>query len=246
MSCPGPADTRCTSDCIRSSRRMPSTSSWKRSARRCGASCGVIRGSRIKESLPRLDRTRPPKGRNTDWQHPPDPDARITKMKSGRTHLRHQAEHAVDLETGTLVGVTVQGADQGDTTTIMETLMTAADAVARVTDDHTGVINAVVADTGDHRNQVLTDLAALDRRSYIAEPDRARRHWTKKVMARAAVYANRRRIRSGARGRAVLRSKLNHAEWQWVYKGADSGQPEMMRGGIQAVWELNRRTSSPS
>ena len=62
--------------------------------------------------LARLDRTRPQKGRNTDWQHPHDPDARITKMKDGRTHLAHTAEHAVDLETGAIVGVTVQGADR--------------------------------------------------------------------------------------------------------------------------------------
>ena len=50
--------------------------------------------------LARMDRKRPKKGRNTDWRHPHDPDARITKMKDGRTHLAHKAEHAVDLETG--------------------------------------------------------------------------------------------------------------------------------------------------
>ena len=94
-------------------------------------------------------------------------------MKDGRTHLAHKAEHAVDMETGAIVGVTVQGADQGDTTTIAETLTAAAEdleAVATVTDDDTGVINEVVADKGYHSNQVLTDLAALDLRSYIAEP----------------------------------------------------------------------------
>ena len=59
--------------------------------------------------LARLDRTRPKKGRHTDWRHPHDPDARITKMKDGRTHLAHTAEHAVAVETGAIVGVTVQG-----------------------------------------------------------------------------------------------------------------------------------------
>ena len=135
-------------------------------------------------------------------------------MKDGRTHLAHKAKHAVDLETGALVGVTVQDANQGDTTTIAETLTTAAEAleaVARVTDDHTGVIDEVVANKGYHSNQVLADLVALDRRSYIAEPDRGRRLWTKKAMARNAVYANRRRIR-GARGRAVLRRRSEYLE----------------------------------
>ncbi len=67
-------------------------------------------------------------------------------MKDGRTHLAHKAEHAVDMETGAIVGVTVQGADQGDTTTIAETLTAAAEdleAVATVTDDDTGVIKAL-------------------------------------------------------------------------------------------------------
>jgi transposase len=164
--------------------------------------------------LARLDRKRPKKGRNAEWRHPHDPDARITKMKDGRTHLAHKAEHAVDLETGAIVGVTVQGADQGDTTTIAETLTTAAEdleAVATVTDGHTGVIDEVVADKGYHSNQVLTDLAALDLRTYIAEPDRGRRHWKKNALARDAVYANRRRIR-GTRGLALLRRRSEHLE----------------------------------
>ena len=70
-------------------------------------------------------------------------------MKDGRTHLAHNAEHAVDMETGAIVGVTLQGANQGDTTTIAETLTAAAEdveAVAAVTDDDTGVIHEVVAD----------------------------------------------------------------------------------------------------
>ena len=164
--------------------------------------------------LARLDRTRPTKGRNTDWRHPHDPDARITKMKDGRTHLAHKAEHAVDLETGAIVGVTVQGADQGDTTTIADTVTAAAedlDAVATVTDEHTRVIEEVVADKGYHSHQVLVDLAALDLRTYIAEPQRGRRRWTRTATARDAVYANRRRIRR-ARGRALQRQRSERLE----------------------------------
>ena len=44
--------------------------------------------------LARLDRQRKKKGSNDDWTHPQDPDAKITKMKDGRTHLAHKAEHA--------------------------------------------------------------------------------------------------------------------------------------------------------
>ena len=55
-------------------------------------------------------------------------------MKNGRTHLAHTAEHAVDLETGAIVGVTVQDASAGDTATMVETLITAAEQVEAVTD----------------------------------------------------------------------------------------------------------------
>jgi transposase len=164
--------------------------------------------------LARLDRKRPKKGRNKDWRHPHDPDARITKMKDGRTHLAHKAEHAVDMETGAIVGVTVQGADQGDTTTIAETVTVAAEdleAVAVATDGETAVIEEVVADKGYHSNQVLLDLAALDLRTCIAEPDRGRRRWKKKAAARDAVYANRRRIHGG-RGLALLRQRSERLE----------------------------------
>ena len=72
-----------------------------------------------RDDVARLDGKRKKKTSNTEWRHPYDPDAKVAKMKDGRTHLAHKAEHAVDLETGAIVAVTLQGADQGDTTTIM-------------------------------------------------------------------------------------------------------------------------------
>ena len=85
-----------------------------------------------REDLARIDRKRKKKGSNDDWTHPHDPDAKITKMKDRRTHLAHKAEHAVDLETGAVVAVTVQDADEGDTTTSIETLIEAAEQVETV------------------------------------------------------------------------------------------------------------------
>ena len=159
--------------------------------------------------LARLDRRRPKKGRNADWRHPHDPDARITKMKDGRTHLAHKAEHAVDMDTGAIVGVTVQGADEGDTTTVCDTLVEAADeleAVALVTHGFTGVIENVVMDKGYHSNHVLVGLTEAGFRTFVAEPGRGRRCWRGQPDARAAVYANRRRIAS-SRGRALQRQR---------------------------------------
>jgi IS5 family transposase len=74
-----------------------------------------------RQALARLDRRRKKKGSNEEWASPVDPDAKITKMKDGRTHLAHKAEQAVDMATGAIVAITIQGADQGDTTTIKKT-----------------------------------------------------------------------------------------------------------------------------
>jgi transposase len=197
---------------LRSIVRRDSGETYQEFLTRLAQASGIETPTRA--DLARLDRKRPKKGRNTEWRHPHDPDARITKMKDGRTHLAHKAEHAVDLETGAIVGVTVQGADQGDTTTIADTLTTAAEeleAVATATDGETSVVDEVVGDKGYHSNQVLVDLAALDLRTYIAEPDRGRRNWKNKPDARDAVYANRRRIR-GTRGLTLQRRRSERLE----------------------------------
>ena len=158
-----------------------------------------------REELARLDRKRKNKGSNDDWTHPHDPDAKITKMKDGRTHLAHKAEHAVDLQTGAVVAVTVQDADEGDTTTSIETLTQAAEQIEAVVEDSDGP-KEFVGDKGYHSNQVLVALEAVGLRSYISEPDRGPRQWKDNPEARHAVYGNRRRIRS-ARGKRLLRQR---------------------------------------
>jgi transposase len=69
-----------------------------------------------KEDLARLNRKRKNRASSEDWVNPHDPDAQITNMKDGYTHLAHKAEHAVDMETGAVLAVTVQEDDAGDTT----------------------------------------------------------------------------------------------------------------------------------
>ena len=80
-------------------------------------------------------------------------------MKDGRTRLAHKAEHAVDLETGAVVGVSVQDADAGDTATMIETLVIAAEQVDTVQPAGTGIAE-LVCDKGYHSNQALVTLAA--------------------------------------------------------------------------------------
>jgi transposase len=171
-----------------------------------------------RDDLARLDRKRKKKTSNKDWTNPYDPDAKVAKMKDGRTHLAHKAEHAVDLETGAIVAVTLQGADQGDTTTIVETATAAAE---QVEDAQAGVpepqpLEEIIADKGYHSNQTMVDLDAVGIRSYVAEPDRGRRDWSKEPEAQGPVYRNRRRIR-GRRGRRLMRQRGERIERSFAH-----------------------------
>src|SRR4029450_13921011 len=95
---------------------------------------GGIRGTRTRsaEALARVDRRRKKRTSNAEWVNPSDPDAKVTQLKDGRTHLAHKVEHAVDLETGALVAVTLHGADVGDPTSVLATTLTAAEQLAAV------------------------------------------------------------------------------------------------------------------
>lgn len=169
-----------------------------------------------REQLAKMDRKRKKRMSNEEWMNPHDPDAKITKMKDGSTHLAHKAEHAVDMETGAVVAVTLQGADQGDTTTYVETLTAAGMQIAEIAEavnsEEAGeVVNPegpaeLVTDKGYHSNEVLKDLKEAGVRSYVPEPDRGKRNWDGKQVEQAAVYGNRRRIR-GARGKRLLKQR---------------------------------------
>ena len=166
-----------------------------------------------REDLAKIDRARKNKGSNDDWQHPHDPDAKITKMKDGRTHLAHKAEHAVDLDTGAIASVTLQPANRGDCDSLDETLGQAMldlgtvaadeDAGEHLSDD---LLAETVTDKGYHSNRTLREQRELGIRTYCSEPSRGRRHWKGKSAERDAVYANRRRIR-GERGKRLMRKR---------------------------------------
>jgi len=171
-----------------------------------------------REALARLDRRRKKRTSNKDWENPSDPDAKIAKMKDGRTHLAHKAEHAVDLDSGALVAVTLHGADVGDTTSLVETAIAAAEQIeaAHAASATPAALTEIVADKGYHSNQTMIDLEAVAVRSYIAEPERGRRHWTQTPDAQAPVYGNRRRVR-GARGKRLLRCRSEYVERSFAH-----------------------------
>jgi transposase len=172
-----------------------------------------------REALARLDRKRKKRMSNREWKSPTDGDARIAKMKDGRTHLAHKAEHAVDLDTGAVVAVTLQGADQGDTTTLDETLSEAGMAVAELVgreatlrpEDKPKVnvqgIEEVATDKGYHSSAAVKRVKGYGVRSYMPEKQqKGRRRWVGQAEEQQAVYQNRRRVQ-GEYGKSLLRKR---------------------------------------
>jgi len=201
---------------MRSIVRRDTGESYQEFLTRLAAESGIKTPTR--EALARLDRRRKKRTSNKDWTNPSDPDAKITKMKDGRTHLAHKAEHAVDLDTSALVAVTLHGANVGDTTSLVDTALAAAEQIeaAQATRSTPVELAEIVADRGYHSNQTLIDLEAVAVRSYIAEPERGRRDWTTTPQAQAPVYANRRRVR-GARGTRIMRRRGEYVERSFAH-----------------------------
>jgi transposase len=177
-----------------------------------------------REDLARLDRKRKKRTSNKEWKSPTDQDARVAKMKDGSTHLAHKAEHAVDLDTGAVVAVTLQAADLGDTTTIEETLADAGLAVADLVDREAELhpeeepkvnvdgIEELVADKGYHSGEALEQVKELEVRTYIPEKKQpGKRHWKGKQGQQQAVYQNRQRVR-GEYGQRLLKRRGEFVE----------------------------------
>jgi len=163
------------------------------------------------EDLRRLDRNRPDKKvSNQQWESRTDPDARIAKMKDGRTHMAYKAEHVVDLESEAIVATQVTHADRGDSETGAESLVMAqANLIAA---GNEAEVKEVVADKGYHDNGFIAQSAEWQTRTYIPERRQAQRRWTDKPPEyETAFRANRRRVRS-EKGRRLNRWRSERCE----------------------------------
>ena len=171
-----------------------------------------------REDMARVDRKRKKKASNDDWVSPSDPEAGITKMKDGTTHLAYKAEHAVDMETGAVIAVTVHAGHEGDTTTIHETLAETAENLAELIEREAekspeqepqvslNALSEVVTDKGYHSGETVLAIEQAEARSYIPEPKRPARKWNGKTDEQKAVYANRRRVK-GNYGKRLLKKR---------------------------------------
>src|SRR6266545_4185081 len=161
---------------------------------------------------------------NKDWKSSSDPDARITKMKDGTTHLAYKAEHAVDVTSGVIVAAEVHPGDSGDTTTLPETLTRAGASVERANPE--GCIQEVIADRGYHSAALLGDLHQRGYNTCIPERRQKRRRNWKRLSRRLgerearcrqkAFYLNRRKLKSNA-GKALLRKRGETVERSFAH-----------------------------
>lgn len=176
-----------------------------------------------KEDCARIDKKRKNKASNADWKSPTDGDARITKMKDGRTHLAYKDEHAVDLDTGAILAVTVQAADTGDTDSLPKTLEQAEQSLVAIRDPEAQAarpesgIEEVVGDKGYHSDETLRHCAEKNIRTYISEPKRPRRNWKGDTKRKQRLYANRQRIK-GTRGKQLLRRRGELVERPFAHR----------------------------
>jgi transposase len=166
-----------------------------------------------RSDLAKIDKKRKGKGSNDDWKHPHDPDAEITKMKDGRTHLAHKSEHAVDMDSGAVLAVTLHGGAAADSHTLSQTMLAACEHAMELGQ---GTPEEWVADKGYHCNDTMELMDGLGTRGYISEPDRGMRRWKDKEAARRGTYANRRRIR-GERGRRLMRQRGERVERSFAH-----------------------------
>ncbi len=186
------------------------------------------------DDLIRLDRAR--KGKklsNEEWTSKTDPEAKIAKLKDGRTHLAYKPEHAVDLDTGIIVAAALHPADEGDTTTLEGTLTAAQKNLARVSVAPTKQEpSELVADKGYHSRALLKTLDDGVWKTRIAEPKQSGfSRWHGDDKARVAVYANRTRLGSGV-GRQAMRRRAEIVERSFAHN--------LDRGGMRRTWLRGR------
>jgi len=182
------------------------------------------------DDLVRIDRTR--KGKklsNEEWISRTDPEAKIAKLKDGRTHLAYKPEHAVDLDTGVIVAAVLHPADNGDTRTIESTLARTQNNLAQINAAPTpDKPSELVADKGYHSRAVLKDLNGGAWKTRIAEPKQPGfSRWHGDDKARAAVYANRTRLGSGL-GKQAMRRRAEIVERSFAHN--------LDRGGMRRTW----------
>jgi transposase len=188
------------------------------------------------EEVIRFDRKR--KGKtlsNADWKSPVDADARIAKMKDGRTRLAYKSEHVIDLKSEVILATAIYPADYSDHETLTDSVMEARMNLAGAGLQEMS-IDCAASDKGYHNRPQLTLACKYGVQTYVAEPERKGRQQWADVPAeeRKIVEANRRRAK-GKRGRSLQRRRSEVVERSFAHMCETGGSRRSWLRGIPKV-----------
>jgi transposase len=216
---------------------------WKTYLKKLAAAEGVVIENDA--DLRRFDQQRRKDGTkkvsNDEWQSPSDPDARIGKMKDGRTHLNYKAEHVVDLDSEIIIQADVHPGDAADTQTVVGNLVEAQVKLdhcfeqVEPGDETCGVIQEIAADKGYHSNEVLLCCRELEIRSYIPERKGDARCWSDKDAAmKAAFHGNRQRVQR-SKGKTLQKRRSEVVERGFAHVCETGGARRTWLRGLEKV-----------
>jgi len=189
------------------------------------------------EELRKYDRKRQGKTvSNEDWESPADDDARIVKMKDGRTHLGYKAEHVVDLKTEFIIAAKVYHGTEGDHATLINSVVSAQQNLADTSCE--ARISNVTADKGYHSNQVLQDCYDARVRSYIPEPERGHRNWENKPEIQQYVHQRNACRTNGIHGKQQQRLRGERVERSFAHMCETGGA---RRSWLRGIENINKR-----
>lgn len=226
--------------------RRDSGDDWKGYLRKLAVEAGL--DNPTDEELRRFDRQRKDKKvSNEDWTSPSDPDSRIAKMKDGTTHLAYKAEHVVDLATELILAAPVYPADQPDSATLIQSVVTAQvnlleaesgrsleelAAQPEATVAELTALEEAVTDKGYHKAETLADCAALGVRSYTPEKQQKQeRVWTDKPPQWQRAYRNNRRRVAGSRSKRLQKLRSEKVERTFAHVcESGGGRRSWLRG----------------
>jgi transposase len=190
------------------------------------------------EEIRRFDQKRKDKtASNEEWESTTDADARITKMKDGRTHLAYKAEHVVDLKTDVVLAAEIYPADHSDMDTLADSVVAAKANVQAA--GSTATIDEVVADKGYHSAAAIETCEALNSRTYIPEKTTKKpMTWEDSSAAQQHAAHNNRQRMTRDKGKKLQRRRSEVVERTFAHI-CDTGGAR--RSWLRGLVNVNKR-----
>ncbi len=221
---------------------------WEVYVKRLAAEEGVEITS--KADLIRYDQQRNKQNKKTvsnkEWESPSDPDARIAKMKDGRTHLAYKAEHVVDLKTEAIIDAEIYHANEGDTQTLVPSVEGAQQQLTSAS-GLTKDILKVVADKGYHATATLErcgEVGVFGVKTYIPEPRRnVEWSWVDKPESQRRAVTNNRHRTQRDYGKRLQRRRSEVVERSFAHVCDTGGGRRSWLRGIDEVRKRHLMTA---